>query len=445
MRAGLSNPFGLPDYLDEDQIPLTSRTPQQTAVDQALTGATPLQNAPPSGLGSPYPQGGPSTSPVEVPSASSEPPLFSDDPSERLPYQTGARYHPSNLEGPEAAEPEEPGGGGTDVGGGGTGATPPSTGTPPGVTPPTSTNPAGYDIPQQYPQRRVNPNPPPAVFKQNPYNSTDHPQQDNAFTMLSRWYWNYLGREMGPDEFLIHTKGGTDFSTRQLDIAHESIRTSDESKAYFKAQGGKYADELQGTTTSGGDTGTGSSSASGYQRQGEFTGFDFQRGQDPSKSAKDAFASLAQAATDPMPRDKASATAWFQKWIAPGLEKLGYKVHWVDGDKAMISTRENPNGEEIDWIRGLGGGAEAFAWQTAGPGGWDAPAGGGWGNYSSDGAGMFGSAASGFAQGSGAYSYAMQVLMKLMQENGLAQALLGGGNTQPVRTDVPLDTSTSRG
>jgi hypothetical protein len=88
-----------------------------------------------------------------------------------------------------------------------------------------------------------------------------------------------------------------------------------------------------------------------------------------AQSAKYTFAKLAQA-SGTMPRTKAEAEQWFNEHIKPGLEKEGFGVDWVQGDKALVRTRENPQGEVVDFVRGADSNDPnytALAWQSEGP------------------------------------------------------------------------------
>lgn len=101
-----------------------------------------------------------------------------------------------------------------------------------------------------------------------------------------------------------------------------------------------------------------------------FSGFDFNRAQDPSKSAKDAFAALAQQAPPLTDTSKAGAEAWFRQHIAPGMEAAGYKVYDIQGDKAWIGSREDPEGRTpIDYLINAGGSNPQIGWQPDGGGG----------------------------------------------------------------------------
>lgn len=97
---------------------------------------------------------------------------------------------------------------------------------------------------------------------------------------------------------------------------------------------------------------------------GNFAGFDAKNyeGEDRDKSAKYTFADAASA-SGYVPQTKQEAEQWANQFVVPELEARGYKVHWVQGDKMMVSTRENPQGEVIDFIQGADGADPKFAWQ----------------------------------------------------------------------------------
>jgi hypothetical protein len=102
----------------------------------------------------------------------------------------------------------------------------------------------------------------------------------------------------------------------------------------------------------------------GIANQGSFAGFDFNRGQDRSSSAKDSFAYYGGAgANDQRWRTKDGADDWFNEFIRPGLEAEGYQVGDVQGDKAFVHTRENPEGTWIDFVQGADGDNPMLAWQ----------------------------------------------------------------------------------
>lgn len=141
-----------------------------------------------------------------------------------------------------------------------------------------------------------------------------------------------------------------------------------------------------------------------------FTGFDNSKLAAPlvlqpdgqPKSAKYTFAKLAQD-SGAMPRTKAEAEQWFNTKIKPGMEAAGFQVDQVKGDSAFIHTRENPQGEWVDFLRGAGSddkSYQALAWQSQGPG--NAPAAGA------------ASGASGATDASAMLQQLIQMLLKLM-------------------------------
>jgi hypothetical protein len=101
-----------------------------------------------------------------------------------------------------------------------------------------------------------------------------------------------------------------------------------------------------------------------------FSGFDLNRAQDPTKSAKDAFAALAQQAPPMTDTSKAGAEAWFREHIAPGMEAAGYKIYDLQGDKAWVGSREDPEGRvPVDWLINAGGSNVQIGWQPESGGG----------------------------------------------------------------------------
>lgn len=92
-----------------------------------------------------------------------------------------------------------------------------------------------------------------------------------------------------------------------------------------------------------------------------FEGFDLGRPQDTSKSAKDAFAMLAMRAGT-LPRTKGEAEQWFNTNIKSGMEALGHKINWVQGDKFSFTNWQGTFA--VDFVRGADGGSPAFSWQA---------------------------------------------------------------------------------
>jgi len=108
----------------------------------------------------------------------------------------------------------------------------------------------------------------------------------------------------------------------------------------------------------------------GFTPKHPMEGFAFDREQNTGKSAKDAFADLANQAPPPPLNDKAALAQWFTQYIQPGMNELGHRVTYVDGDKFGF---ENWQGKfDVDYGRGAGAEGGALAWQvddgTAQPG-----------------------------------------------------------------------------
>lgn len=97
----------------------------------------------------------------------------------------------------------------------------------------------------------------------------------------------------------------------------------------------------------------------GTLRPDLFEGFNFDREQNVEKSAKDAFASLASAA-GAVPATKTEAESWFNQNIKQGMESLGHKIDWVQGDKFQFSNWQGS--WVVDFVRGADGPNPAFTW-----------------------------------------------------------------------------------
>lgn len=132
-------------------------------------------------------------------------------------------------------------------------------------------------------------------------------------------------------------------------------------------EGAAAANAANAATATTGDPGASAAATAPttYANAGQntYAGFNTQRAQDPSKSAKDAFYAATQQAP-PMPKDKAGSEVWFNQYIKKALEDKGYKVYSVQGDKAVVGTTENPSGEEIDFNQGADSDASSVAWQS---------------------------------------------------------------------------------
>jgi hypothetical protein len=109
----------------------------------------------------------------------------------------------------------------------------------------------------------------------------------------------------------------------------------------------------------------------GFQPLQRMEGFDWKREQNIGKSAKDAFAFLSQEAAkrgqfapldNDTPEAKAAYAQWFNQNIAPGMNQLGHKIDWVNGDKFGFSNWQGKF--NVDYGRGAGARGGALAWQA---------------------------------------------------------------------------------
>lgn len=100
-------------------------------------------------------------------------------------------------------------------------------------------------------------------------------------------------------------------------------------------------------------------SRGGVENRHLFEGFNFDREQLVEKSAKDAFAMLA-GKTGGVPATKAGAETWFNQNIKAGMEELGHKIDWVQGDKFQFSNWQGT--WVVDFVRGADGPNPAFWW-----------------------------------------------------------------------------------
>jgi hypothetical protein len=116
---------------------------------------------------------------------------------------------------------------------------------------------------------------------------------------------------------------------------------------------------------------TGGAGAQNYA----YTGFDFNQAasnRDTGRSAKYAFAQATQEAAAAGAGDiwktKAGAETVAEQYIKPFMEKAGFKILEIVGDKMRVLTREaaaagNNEGVWIDWVVNAGGANPALAWQ----------------------------------------------------------------------------------
>lgn len=115
-----------------------------------------------------------------------------------------------------------------------------------------------------------------------------------------------------------------------------------------------------GTLAASTQTGGGLQTLSkGTLRRELFEGFNFDREQNVEKSAKDAFASIASGVGS-VPSTKAEAESWFNANIKSGMEALGHKIDWVQGDKFQFTNWQGS--WVVDFVRGADGPNPALSW-----------------------------------------------------------------------------------
>lgn len=202
-------------------------------------------------------------------------------------------------------------------------------------------------------------------------------ESDKAF--VTDLYRSMLGREPDAAGMASHLNGLKNGMHR--DEIVDVFRRSPE----FQALQARVTEPTPATSTESPAVGGVAGPGTKFGGVPTFTGFDAAKLAAPlvrkdgiAQSAKYTFAQLAQA-SGTMPQTKAEAEKWFNEYIKPGLEKEGFGVDWVQGDKAWIRTRENPAGSPVDFLRGADSKDPnyiAFAWQPE-DGGHVAPSGGG--------------------------------------------------------------------
>lgn len=190
-------------------------------------------------------------------------------------------------------------------------------------------------------------------------------------------YRNLLKREPDAEGLMSHLRGLERGMSRD-EIADVFKRSPEFAEVQARAATSGTASATSGTASATSGTASATSGTASKVGTGEppvFTGFDaaklgadLVRKEGVAQSAKYTFAKLAQASGS-MPTTKAEAEQWFTEHIKPGLEKEGFGVDWVQGDKALVRTRENPQGEVIDFVRAADSKDRsqiALAWQSEG-------------------------------------------------------------------------------
>jgi len=198
--------------------------------------------------------------------------------------------------------------------------------------------------------------------------TTQTAEADKSF--VTDLYRTLLKREPDAEGLMSHLRGLERGMSRE-EIADVFTRSPEFAEVQARAATSGTASATSGTASAT----SGTASKVGTGEPPVFTGFDaaklgadLVRKDGIAQSAKYTFAKLAQASGS-MPTTKAEAEQWFTEHIKPGLEKEGFGVDWVQGDKALVRTRENPQGEVIDFVRAADSkdpSQIALAWQSEG-------------------------------------------------------------------------------
>ena len=197
---------------------------------------------------------------------------------------------------------------------------------------------------------------------------------DDDSSWVAGLYTKYLGRDGTPAEVADwvrelqrrSARGGSGTARAYVESA---IVNSREARAYQAANPNPNTDAEEGATAAA-PTPEETATTTGGGRFPEggnpawFTGFDLGKEYEAT-SAKGTFMRAATASgIDPTGVSKADSEAWFTEHIQPALEAAGFDVLDVVGDRALVATTENPNGEWVDYMKAAGGGNAQFAWQS---------------------------------------------------------------------------------
>ena len=222
------------------------------------------------------------------------------------------------------------------------------------------------------------------AFEAAPLNGQPKQSAEADKGFVTDLYRNLLKREPDAEGLMSHLRGLERGMSRD-EIADVFKHSPEFAEVQARAATGTAsatsgtASATSGTASATSGTASATSGTASKIGTGEppvFTGFDaaklgadLVRKDGVAQSAKYTFAKLAQASGS-MPTTKAEAEQWFNEHIKPGLEKEGFGVDWVQGDKALVRTRENPQGEVIDFVRAADSKDRsqiALAWQSEGP------------------------------------------------------------------------------
>jgi hypothetical protein len=191
---------------------------------------------------------------------------------------------------------------------------------------------------------------------------------DDARAIISQAHEDAFGRPIAP-EYLDQILQGQGWQQGDRWMGQDSLAyVLDQFASQAPGERAGQAAANAAAANQGAAAGAPAGAAAGGTGGGlQFSGFDFNRAQDPSKSAKDAFAAAAQNAPPMTDTSKAGAEAWFREHIAPQMEAAGYKIFDLQGDKAWVGSREDPEGKTpVDWLINAGGSNPQIGWQPDG-------------------------------------------------------------------------------
>jgi hypothetical protein len=210
-----------------------------------------------------------------------------------------------------------------------------------------------------------------ALFAKNAKTAMTDFSIDDAKAIISAAHKDAFGRDIDPAYLnqIVRGQGWQDGDRwmGQDSVAYVLDAFAQQAPGERQAQAAANAN----AATQGAAAATPAGAAAGGTGGGlQFSGFDFNRAQDPSTSAKDAFAAAAKNAPPMTDTSKAGAEAWFREHIAPQMEAAGYKIFDLQGDKAWVGSREDPDGKTpVDWLINAGGSNPQIGWQPDDGGG----------------------------------------------------------------------------
>lgn len=155
-----------------------------------------------------------------------------------------------------------------------------------------------------------------------PPTTTPTPTQYSASAIetLKGFYRKYLGREATEDEVNRWLSG--------------QFGWGDSGNLSGIERGISWSDEARRRAVTAGTPPTNT------PWQHDYSAFNTQRAQDPSRSAKDAFALYSNLAPPPPFHDRAALRAWFNQYIAPGMNSLGHRIINVTDDGFEYENHE---------------------------------------------------------------------------------------------------------